>query len=150
MLKALGQWGDRWTEVLDEHAHVGVVLWSWCEEYVRRDALPDRRVVVRVDHRGRQGKATKDWLLIEYGDIELCRFDPGFGDDIVVRIGDPVAFARWHLGLLDWATAIRAGGIELSGDRQLCRALPTWNAAPGIHTRRRAAEANSQPGSTGR
>ncbi|MFN2556417.1 MAG: winged helix-turn-helix transcriptional regulator [Nitriliruptorales bacterium] len=140
VLKALGQWGDRWTEVLDEHAHVGIILWSWCEEYVRRDALPDKRGVVRFDHRGRQGKATKDWLLIEHRTIELCRFDPGF-DDVVVAIEDPIAFARWHLGLLDWATAIRTGGIQLSGDRQLCRALPTWNAAPEIHNKRRATAA---------
>jgi hypothetical protein len=25
--------------------------------------------------------------------------DPGFGDDLVVRIEDPLAFARWHMGL---------------------------------------------------
>lgn len=137
VLKALGAWGDRWTEVLDEHADTGVVLWLWAREYVRRDRLPARRVTARFDHRNRHGRAVTDWLLIDDGDMEFCRFDPGFGDDVVVTIGDPVAFARWHLGLIEWSTALRAG-VRVTGDRQLRRALPTWNAAPEVFRQRRA------------
>jgi hypothetical protein len=35
--------------VTAEHADPGVVLWSWCQEFLRRELLPDRRVVVRFD-----------------------------------------------------------------------------------------------------
>jgi hypothetical protein len=78
------------------------------------------------------------WQLIQDREVELCRFDPGFGDDLVVRIEDPLAFARWHMGLVDWAAALRSGGIQVSGHRTLCRALPTWNAGPETHARLRA------------
>ncbi len=146
VLKALGQWGDRWTDVLDQHAHVGVVLWSWCEEYTRHAMLPQQRVVVRFDHTDPHGRATKDWLLAEHHALEVCRFDPGFGDDVIVTIADPTAFARWHLGLLEWDTALRAGSMQLHGDRTLASALPTWNSAPEIHQRRRShAEPDSIP-----
>jgi hypothetical protein len=42
------------------------------------------------------------------------------------------------MGLLDWAAALRSGGIQVSGSRALGRALPTWNAGPETHTRLRA------------
>ncbi len=138
VLEALGQWGDRWTEVLDEHAHVGIILWTWVEEFTKHDALPGGRVLVRFDHTDRHGRAIRDWLLVENGRIEVCRIDPGFGDDVVVTIADPVMFARWHLGLLDWGAALRSGGISLRGNRELCRALPSWNAGPETHIARRA------------
>ena len=48
---------------------------------------------------------------------------------------DPVAFARWHLGEIDWADALRCGAISVTGSSTLARALPTWNRRiqPGQH-----------------
>lgn len=140
VLRALGHWGDQWTEVEDENANTGMILWLWCQNYVRRETLPDRRVTVRFDYPDRFGRTARDWLLVEHGEMQRCRFDPGFGDDVVVAVEDPVAFARWHLGLIEWSTAVRAG-VRLSGNRELRRALPTWNTAPATHTRRRAQRA---------
>ena len=137
VLEALGAWGDRWTEVLDENSDSGVVLWLWAQEYVRRDQLPSRRVTLRFDHRNQHGRAVTDWLLIDNGEMEFCRFDPGFGDDVVVTIEDRRTFARWHLGLIEWSTALRAG-VHVSGDRELRRAFPSWNAAPERFRERRA------------
>jgi hypothetical protein len=70
---------------------------------------------------------------------EICNFDPGFGDDLVVAIADPLTFTRWHLGLTSWAEALRSGGVQISGPPALRRALTTWNAAPEL-ARRRLAE----------
>jgi hypothetical protein len=36
-------------------------------------------------------------------------------------------FARWHLGEVEWATALRCGAIEVRGSRTLARELPTWH-----------------------
>ena len=41
--------GGGGTEVTIGHADPDVVLWSWCQEFLRRDLLPDRRVVVRFE-----------------------------------------------------------------------------------------------------
>jgi DNA-binding HxlR family transcriptional regulator len=88
--------------------------------------------------------ATRDrperaWLLIEKGDAELCAFDPGFGDDAVVTIQDPLTFARWHPGPISWVRALRSGGVTISGPRELVRSLPTWNRRPEIGRQLRAA-----------
>ena len=136
VLVALGSWAERWTQVTAEHSDPGVVLWSWCQEFLRRDLLPDRRVVVRFDTRS-SGRMTTGWMLIERREAEICRVDPGFGDDLVVTVNDPLTFARWHLGLVGWGAALRSGQIQVSGPRALSRALPTWNAGPETNARRR-------------
>ena len=137
VLVALGSWAERWTQVTAEHSDPGVVLWSWCQEFLRRDLLPDRRVVVRFDF-SFGGRKTRGWLLIEGREGELCRVDPGFGDDLVVTITDPRAFTHWHMGRVEWVAALRTGGIQVSGPRALSRALPTWTAGPETNARRRA------------
>jgi DNA-binding HxlR family transcriptional regulator len=137
VLNALAAWAERWMEMTFEHADPDVVLWSWCQSFVRRELLPDRRVVVRFEF-ARHGRRVRIWQLIEGGEVELCRFDPGFGDDLVVRIEDPLTFARWHMGQVDWAAALRCGAVQVSGTQALSRALPTWNAGPEVHARLRA------------
>jgi hypothetical protein len=66
-------------------------------------------------------------VLIEHGDAEVCLKHPGGEEDLVVVIHDPVAFARWHMGQLEWAVALRSGAIQVDGSRTMARALPTWN-----------------------
>jgi DNA-binding HxlR family transcriptional regulator len=137
VLDALAGWAERWMELTHQHADPDFVLWSWSQSFVRHDLLPDRRVVVRFEF-ARGGRRVRIWQLIQDREIELCRFDPGFGEDLIVRIEDPLTFARWHMGLVDWAAALRSGGVRVSGPRGLGRALPTWNAGPDVHARLRA------------
>jgi DNA-binding HxlR family transcriptional regulator len=137
VLDALAGWAERWMELTHRHADPDFVLWSWSQSFVRHDLLPDRRVVVRFEF-ARDGRRVRIWQLIQGREIELCRFDPGFGEDLIVRIEDPLTFAQWHMGLVDWAAALRSGGVRVSGPRGLGRALPTWNAGPEVHARLRA------------
>lgn len=132
VLNALGDWAERWMEVTAEHADPDAVLWSWCRSFLRRDLLPNRRVVIRFEFEV-LSRQVRSWLLIERREGEICSFDPGFEEDLVVFVADPLKFARWHLGLIDWATALGSGGIDVTGPRDLRRALPTWNAGPEIH-----------------
>jgi DNA-binding HxlR family transcriptional regulator len=137
VLEAIGGWAERWTEVTTDHADPDVVLWSWCREFLRRDLLPDRRVVVRFEF-VRGGRRVKLWLLVEGREVEICRFDPGFGDDLVVTVEDPLAFARWHMGVVEWAAALRSGGVKVTGPQTLRQAFPSWNAGPERHAQLRA------------
>jgi hypothetical protein len=75
----------------------------WCQEFLRHDLLPDRRVVVRFDF-SFGGRKSRGWLLIERREGELCRVDPGFGDDLVVTINHPLMFTHWHQDELEPAT----------------------------------------------
>jgi hypothetical protein len=56
----------------------------------------------------------------------VCKHDPGFEEDLIVET-DTKTFALWHTKQLEWAQALRAGRIRVTGPRALARALPTWN-----------------------
>ena len=83
--QSLGEWGARWLEIAPENLDPFVALWSMCNA-LRRDRLPDRRVVIRFDflaHRsaareGGTGRQRREryWLLIELGDTEILQDVP--------------------------------------------------------------------------
>ena len=49
---SLGEWGARWLEIAPQHLDPFLALWSMGNA-LRRDRLPDRRVVIRFDFTGR-------------------------------------------------------------------------------------------------
>ncbi|MGH7710911.1 MAG: winged helix-turn-helix transcriptional regulator, partial [Gemmatimonadaceae bacterium] len=138
--RSLGEWGARWLEIAPENLDPFVALWSMCNA-LRRDRLPDRRVVIRFDFTGRP-RRERYWLLIELGDTEICKTSPGLDEDLIIT-ADAEAFVRWHAGQLTWTQATRGDRIQLDGPSSLVRAFPTWNGrsmfahiGPASRTRR--------------
>jgi DNA-binding HxlR family transcriptional regulator len=122
--RSLGEWGARWLEIAPENLDPFVALWSMSNA-LRRERLPDRRVVVRFDFTGRR-RRERYWLLIDLGEAEICKTFPG--DEDLRITADAEAFVKWHAGQLSWAEAVREGRIQLDGPPSLARAFPTWNA----------------------
>jgi DNA-binding HxlR family transcriptional regulator len=142
--QSLGEWGARWLEIAPEHLDPFVALWSMCNA-LRRDRLPDRRVVVRFEFKGRPRREC-DWLLIERGDTEICKTNPGLDEDLCI-MAEAEAFVKWHAGQLTWAQATREGRIRLDGPSSLARAFPTWNARSMFaHIRPVSRDATSRAG----
>jgi DNA-binding HxlR family transcriptional regulator len=127
VMGALQRWGSKCAELTPEQAHPGVVLWMWATFFLDRERMPQQRVLVRFDYPTLSGPGSRSWLLIERGDAEICEKYPGGEEHLVVVVNDPVAFARWHLGEIEWGHALRTRAIELRGSRTLARALPTWH-----------------------
>src|SRR5687767_4709826 len=123
--QSLGEWGARWLEIAPHNLDPFVALWSMCNA-LRRERLPDRRVVIRFEFSGR-ARRERYWLLIERGDTEICRTSPGLDEDLCIT-AEAEAFVKWHAGQLAWAQATREGRIRLEGPPSLIRAFPTWNA----------------------
>jgi DNA-binding HxlR family transcriptional regulator len=122
---ALGERGAAWLELAPEHLDPFVALWSMCHA-LRRERLPERRVVIRFDFTSRR-RPEQFWLLIEHGDTELCKEYPGLEEDLVVT-AEAEAFVKWHAGQLTWADATLDRRIQLHGPAWLVRAFPAWNA----------------------
>lgn len=126
VMDALGVWGERWLELTEQHANPDMVLWAWCHASLAIERLPERRVVVRFDFPALRPPRQRYWLIFDRPNAEVCDHDPGFDEDLTVE-ATALALARWHAGHIDWATAVRAGGVRVTGPRTLARALPTWN-----------------------
>ncbi len=142
--RSLGEWGARWLEIAPQNLDPFVALWSMCNA-LRRDRLPDRRVVIRFEFTGRAHRE-RYWLLVEHGDTEICKTSPGLDDDLCIT-AEAEAFVKWHAGQLTWAQAIRENRIHLDGPSSLARAFPTWNARSMFaHIRPLSGSATSPPG----
>jgi DNA-binding HxlR family transcriptional regulator len=140
--KSLGEWGARWLEIAPENLDPFVALWSMCNA-LRRDRLPDRRVVIRFDFTGRP-RRERYWLLIERGETEICKTYHGLDEDLFIA-AEAEAFVKWHAGQLTWAQAIREGRIQLDGLPSLVRAFPTWNARSAFSHIRPASRTAASP-----
>jgi DNA-binding HxlR family transcriptional regulator len=123
--QSLGEWGARWLEIAPEHLDPFVALWSMCKA-LRRDRLPDQRVVIRFDFTGLPHRE-RYWLLIEHRETEICKTNPGLDEDLSIT-AEAEAFVKWHAGLLSWAQAISEERIQLIGPSPLASGFPTWNA----------------------
>ena len=119
--QSLGEWGARWLEIAPENLDPFVALWSMCKA-LRRDRLPDRRVVIRFDFTGRP-RRERYWLLIELGDTEICKTYPGLDEDLYIT-AEAEAFVKWHAGQLTWAQATREDRIQLDGLHVAGKSLP--------------------------
>jgi hypothetical protein len=92
---------------------------------LRRDRIPDRRVVIRFEFTCPK-RHERLWLLIDHGDTEICRTYPGLDEDLDI-VAEAEAFVEWHAGQLSWAEALRSQRIQLHGPSWLVRAFPTWS-----------------------
>ena len=122
---ALGRWGTRWLEAAAWHLDPYIVLWSFAQG-AKTERLPARRVTVRIDFLDQPLKDRHFWLVLDRGDMELCVSDPGFTPDLIVT-AETEAFARWYMGQLEWADALRARRVSIDGPRELARAFPNWS-----------------------
>lgn len=129
---ALGRWGERWIELAPEHLDHGMVLGSWITQFLARDRLPERRVVVQFDFWGPK-KGARAWIIFDGERSEVCQTYPGFEVDLYVQ-AEPRALIEWHLGRITWGDALRGDRIRVQGPSKLARALPTWNhLSPAAH-----------------
>ena len=91
---------------------------------VRRDALPARPFVVRIELTDVRGAAAQSFLLLRRSEVSLCAVNPGFPEELCVR-ADRRTLAGWWRGDLTVGQA-RASGLVVEGRREWVRAFPDW------------------------
>ena len=129
VLERLGEWGQRWATTQFDPDNLDLMLLMW---NVRRridfSRLPGRRVVVRFDFRAFPSRCRAFrtcWLILERRGSDVCLKDPGYEVDLTVA-ADARAMARVWAGATTFAQAVREGGLQVEGPRDLVRAFPTW------------------------
>ncbi|MGH2382146.1 MAG: hypothetical protein ACRDG7_13130, partial [Candidatus Limnocylindria bacterium] len=124
---ALVEWAKRWDP--DDPAAAAQdpdLIVMWLLNRVEAATLPHERVVIDLDVRGTRAK--RFWLVLE-GDVgpSICIDDPGLGDDRYVYVeADASAIYPIAKGVRTWSEAIAEGSVEVYGEPELIRALPTW------------------------
>ncbi|MCU1677227.1 MAG: putative HxlR-family transcriptional regulator [Frankiales bacterium] len=122
---ALGVWGTRWIpELGDEALDPHMLLWDM-HRSVCHDQLPAGRTVVHFAFHDAKPEVRHWWLAMSPTDADVCDYDPGFGDDLLVS-GELRALTRVWRGDAEWPEVLRAGQLVVDGPSQLRSALPSW------------------------
>ncbi|MCW5751335.1 MAG: helix-turn-helix transcriptional regulator [Alphaproteobacteria bacterium] len=103
-----------------------VLMWAM-RRRVDREALPDRRVVVRFDLSGVARCRTSvrlHWLVLDRDSVDACLKDPGYAVDATVA-GDISLLVDVYLGHGTWRAALRKG-LKVTGEREVVRQLERW------------------------
>jgi len=126
IIDVLGGWGARWAfgDPRPRELDPVLLLW-WMRRHVRREQLPQQRVVVEFDFYG--GRSGIYWLIFARKDASLCLQHPRFEVDVRVR-ADITALYRVWLGRENFAEAVAKRRIRLDGPVNLLRAFPRWFA----------------------
>jgi DNA-binding HxlR family transcriptional regulator len=125
VVRELGVWGQRWLprELRPAELDPRLLLWD-IRRRVRREALPARPVVVRIELTDTGRAPARHYLLLRRSEVSLCSFNPGFPEELCLR-ADRRTLIGWWRGDLTLGQALGAG-LVLEGRREWVRAFPTW------------------------
>ena len=146
----LGTWGQRWLPRALHRAELDARALVWdIHRRVRRETLPARPVIVRIELTDVRGSAARHYLLLRRSEVSLCTVNPGFPEELCLRATRRTLIAWWR-GDLTFRQALGAG-LTLEGRRDWVRAFPSWferylfseiapaSRAKAIHPARRGA-----------
>jgi DNA-binding HxlR family transcriptional regulator len=119
---ALGTWGARWLDLTAADNDPFIVLWAW-KQYVERDRLPGRRVIVRFVLTDRPDDHF--WLLLSRDEVVLSVRPPRLAADLVVTTDNDTLLSV-HMGRLNLRDAERLGRWRTEGSAELVSAFPSW------------------------
>lgn len=128
VIGALVAWGDTWAfgEPAPEELDPVLLMWWTCDD-VRRDRLPESRVVVQYDFRGMKMRVSSFWLVLTAADVTLCLTDPGYEIDLLVT-ADVAALYKLYWGLISYDQALSDDGVTVEGLPGMVRDFPGWFA----------------------
>ncbi len=124
-VEALGLWGRRWlpTEYREQDLDPRLLLWD-IHRNVHLDEI-DQRTVVELRFPDAPAGRRAYWLVLSPDGADVCLTHPG-GDVDLRIVSDVRTLTNVWMGNVSWASALRAGSLELMGPSDLRRALPRW------------------------
>jgi DNA-binding HxlR family transcriptional regulator len=144
---ALGHWGARWigSGLRRDQLDVGLLMWD-IRRFARRELFPaERRTIVQFRFADARPGERSWWLVMENGEIDLCRDDPGYEVTLIVESSVRALTEIWNGEVLP-EQAVARREVRVLGKprdaRNLWRWLGTSVFAP---TRRYALDAGTVP-----
>jgi DNA-binding HxlR family transcriptional regulator len=125
VVDALGRWGVRWIgELGEEDLDPHLLLWDM-QRTIPVDAWPRSRTTVAFQLDGVTSKASRWWLVVADGHVDVCDFDPGY--DVAGTVSSSLrTLTRIWRGDVGWSHALLDGSVAVSGPSDVRRAIPTW------------------------
>jgi DNA-binding HxlR family transcriptional regulator len=138
IVMSLGHWGARWigSRLRPDELDAGFLMWD-VRRFVRVQEFPARPVVIHFLFRDARVGEKSWWLVVEGGEADLCRDDPGRDPTLVVESSVRALTEVWT-GDLTPQQALRSRDIRVAGDRRASRDLWRWLGTSAFAPTRRA------------
>ncbi len=123
----IGHWGARWigSRLKRDQLDAGFLMWD-IRRFVRLEEFPaDRRVVIHFQFRDAKVRERQWWLVVENGEADLCRDDPGHELTLIVESTVRALTEIWT-GDSDPEREIAAGRLQVIGTDRNARRLWRW------------------------
>ena len=116
VIMGLGFWGQRWVESSLSLRNLDPSLLMWD---VRRNIdpkpLPVGRCTIQFQYPELPDGQRDWWMVIDGGEVDLCKFDPGYEINLLVRSSLRTMTAIW-MGYAPIPAELAAGRLELEGE----------------------------------
>ncbi len=145
IIVALGHWGARWigSRLKRDELDAGFLMWD-IRRFARAEKFPrDRRTVIHIRFRDARPGEKRWWLVVERGEVDLCRDDPGHEVTLVIDTTVRALTEIWT-GDSDAATQIAAGRVDVIGLERDTRSVWDWIGRSMFAATREAAR-NARP-----
>lgn len=124
---AIGHWGARWigSRLRRDQLDAGFLMWD-IRRFAQIDQFPsDRRVVIHFHFRNAGPRERRWWLVVENGEADLCRDDPGHELTLVVESTVRALTEIWT-GDSNPKTELTAGHLRVDGAERDAGNLWRW------------------------
>jgi DNA-binding HxlR family transcriptional regulator len=129
LIMQLGTWGQRWSRSSMEaqDLDVGLLMWD-IRRNLHVDKLPQHHAVIYFEFPDAPKGMRRWWLVIDEGEVDLCREDPGAEIDVSLSTSLRTMTRIW-MGDLSLAQARTQGLLKVLGPARLVRCLGEWLGA---------------------
>jgi DNA-binding HxlR family transcriptional regulator len=124
---ALGHWGARWigSGLRRDQLDVGLLMWD-IRRFARRELFPaECRTVVQFRFSDARPGERSWWLVMENGEIDLCRDDPGHEVTLIVESSVRALTEIWNGEVLP-EQAVGRRDVRVLGKPRDARNLWRW------------------------
>jgi DNA-binding HxlR family transcriptional regulator len=125
VIREVGTWGQRWLPrtLPNDELDANALVWDM-RRRVRREALPARPIVARIEFSGGRGRGGVRFLLLRRTEVSVCTENPGFPEELrlCATLRTLTAWWRGDISLVE----ARAEGMVIQGRREWVRAFPNW------------------------
>ena len=123
----IGHWGARWigSRLRRDQLDAGFLMWD-IRRFAQIDRFPrDCRVVIHFHFRDAGARERRWWLVVENGEADLCRDDPGHEVTLIVESTVRALTEIWT-GDSDPKTELTARRLRVAGAERDARDLWRW------------------------
>jgi DNA-binding HxlR family transcriptional regulator len=142
IVMALGHWGARWvgSALKRDQLDVGLLMWD-IRRFARRELFPaERRTVVHFRFGDARPGERSWWLVIENGEVDLCRDDPGHDVTLIVESSVRALTEIWN-GYVLPEQAVGRREVRVLGKPRDVRNIWRWLGTSAFAPTRRSAAA---------